>query len=603
MKPLPTLTTLLALSAGLVLSACGSSNSRNPLITEPPPPPPAALTLNGNVFDGPVSGGTIYVFDSNSISTALAAADQAEDRTQALNDAAPIVTLARAPDSGPAYSIEVSGESADQALFLVFDANGSSDGSFGGSSLHLLSMTAGVSAGGNGVANITPHTSLITRIVQQQLDPDGDGTAIAQADIENALTEAQSNVLNALGAGASGDEFYGEGSSPFSSEDEDALVSASVFVATLMRSAAAVADTSESDTLTILAADLSDGELDGNPGALFDLSEDQQEALADLEDLLTHGTRIASTANMPSCTNSARALFTACGYEVLDEAFIDSAKCVDTSNESAAESCLASVERDQEDAMEECGDVFEARSELCTVLNDAIYQPDFGANFASNFVDPRNIGGTVTPNPYFPMVNGNEWVYSGTFEEDGETITEEIRISVSDKVKSVDGILCLVVRDVVTKNGELVEDTDDWFAQDLQGNIWYCGEEVKDYETFEDDQPPLPELIAIDGSFKAGRDGDKAGIQLPFTPTPGEIFRQEVSLANAEDVIEILAIDASATVPAVTCTNTCLQTRDFSPLDPGVEEHKYYEPGVGKILEINLETGDRFELVEFNQMP
>lgn len=603
MKHSSIMTALLAIATGLILSACGSSNSRTPLITEPPPaPPPTAFTLSGNVYDGPVSGGSIYVFSADTISAALAAADQASDRNSALNDANPLATLSRAADSGPTYSIELDGEFADQALFLLFDASGSSDDFFGGASLNLLSMTEGVAAGGTGVVNITPHTSLISRIVQQLLDPDGDGTAIAQADIVSALADAQSNVLNALGTNASGEEFYADDTGPFSAEEEDVLTAASTFVATLMRSAAVVADVADSDVLTVLAADAADGELDGNIAAEFDLSEDQLEALADIETLLDAGLQTA-TADLPSCSNSARALHTACGYEVLDEVFVDSAKCVDSSNESGAMSCLAAVEEAQEEAIEECADVFEARSELCEVLNDEVYQPDYGPDFASNFIDPRNIGSTVTPNPYFPMVNGNEWVYSGTFEEDGETITEEIRITVSDKVKNVDGILCLVVRDVVTINQELVEDTDDWFAQDVDGNIWYCGEEVKDYETFEDDLPPLPELIAIDGSFKAGRDGDKAGIQLPFTPVPGDIFRQEVSLANAEDVIEILATDASAVVPAVTCTNTCLQTLDFSPLDPGVEEHKFYQPGVGKILEIDLETGDRFELVEFNQLP
>ncbi|MEO1247311.1 MAG: hypothetical protein AAFX56_16620 [Pseudomonadota bacterium] len=95
----------------------------------------------------------------------------------------------------------------------------------------------------------------------------------------------------------------------------------------------------------------------------------------------------------------------------------------------------------------------------------------------------------------------------------------------------------------------------------------------------------------------AWRDGDEAGILLPFAPTVGDIIRQEVSFANAEDAIEILAIDGSETVPAASCHGACPATLDFSPLDPGVEENKYYAPGIGKIHEVDLETGTRVELV------
>ncbi|MBT8441492.1 MAG: hypothetical protein KJO76_03820, partial [Gammaproteobacteria bacterium] len=177
-----------------------------------------------------------------------------------------------------------------------------------------------------------------------------------------------------------------------------------------------------------------------------------------------------------------------------------------------------------------------------------------------------------------------------------------IVVTVLNETKLVDGITCLVVRDVVTVDEELIEDTDDWFAQDLDGNVWYCGEEVKDYETFEDDEPPLPELISDDGSFKAGRDGDKGGVLLPQTPVVGDLFRQELSVGNAEDVIEILAVDGDETAVAASCNAECLVTRDFSPLDPEANENKYYAPGIGLVLEIDLNTGDRVELIDFTAL-
>ena len=160
-----------------------------------------------------------------------------------------------------------------------------------------------------------------------------------------------------------------------------------------------------------------------------------------------------------------------------------------------------------------------------------MHNPPFGEDFADNFVDPLTIGtpGGPEPHPYLPLLQGSTWVYEGTFMEDGEEITEVITVTVTDKIKLIDGIRCLVVRDTVEVDGELIEDTDDWFAQDVDGNLWYCGEEVKDYETFDGDLPPIPELVAIDGSFKAGRDGDEAGILLPAVPVAGDIYRQEVS--------------------------------------------------------------------------
>ena len=202
--------------------------------------------------------------------------------------------------------------------------------------------------------------------------------------------------------------------------------------------------------------------------------------------------------------------------------------------------------------------------------------------------------------PWWLEISG---VFEVQFEEDGELITETITIVVESATKLVAGVRCVTVRDTVVIDGQLIEDTDDCFAQDLAGNVWYCGEEVKDFETFDEDSPAIPELVAIDGSFKAGLNGDEAGILLPGTPRVGDVFRQEISFANAEDVIEIIAIDGDESVPAADCAGSCVVTRDFTPLDPGVEENKYYLPGVGKILEVDLENGARFELISTNVTP
>ena len=301
------------------------------------------------------------------------------------------------------------------------------------------------------------------------------------------------------------------------------------------------------------------------------------------------------------CSAAANASNLACNFAAKDDLFTARAICMDSPDDELT-ACFADTELEFAEVLDECGEIFESQLEFCDISDDAAHLPEFGADFAGNFVDPLLIGNGIEVNPYFPLKQGNRWVYEGSFEEDGEMITETVTVTVLNETKLVDGITCLVVRDVVEVDGELLEDTDDWFAQDLDGNVWYCGEEVKDYEWFDGDEPPLPELVSDDGSFKAGRDGDKGGILLPQTPVVGDIFRQELSIGNAEDVIEILAVDGDETATVASCNGECLVTRDFSPLDPEANENKYYAPGIGLILEIDMNSGDRVELIEYTAL-
>ena len=201
-----------------------------------------------------------------------------------------------------------------------------------------------------------------------------------------------------------------------------------------------------------------------------------------------------------------------------------------------------------------------ARLELCESLADATHEPQFGAAFAANFVDPLEIGNTIDPNPWFALVPGNRWLYEG----DGEAI----EVVVTTDTKLIDGITCIVVIDTATEDDVVVEITNDWYAQDVSGNVWYCGEIAENFEEFDGDETSGPELVDIDGSWKAGRDGAEAGILLPIDPQVGDVIRQEFAQSDAEDVIEILATDATEASIAASCDGTCLQTRDFTPLEP-----------------------------------
>ncbi|MDX1404152.1 MAG: hypothetical protein R3192_06430 [Woeseiaceae bacterium] len=290
-----------------------------------------------------------------------------------------------------------------------------------------------------------------------------------------------------------------------------------------------------------------------------------------------------------SCSASAHTQRLACEFDLRDDFFTTSAQCLDSVDQDPE--CFSDADADFEEGLEECNDVLEARLDLCESLDDATHDPGFGEDFVANFVDPLEIGATVAPNPWFALVPGNVWVYEG----DGETI----EVEVTGDTKLIDGITCIVVIDTATEDGVVVEVTDDWYAQDIDGNVWYCGEISENFEEFDGDETSEPELVDIDGSWKAGRDGAEAGILLPFDPQPGDVFRQEFAQTDAEDVIEILAVDATETAPGASCNGICLMTRDFTPLEPDAEENKFYAPGVGLIVEVDLESGDRVELVSF----
>lgn len=303
-------------------------------------------------------------------------------------------------------------------------------------------------------------------------------------------------------------------------------------------------------------------------------------------------------AQATGCGAAATASHVACHFEAKDDLFAARAICMDSPGD-VLDDCFTDVRAEYDETIDECGAILDARLAVCGLTGDAPHDPPFGAADAANFVDPLAIGVSVEPNPFFPLVQGNSWSYEGSFEEDGEIVTETVTVTVLNETKLIDGITCVVVRDVVEEDGEIIEDTDDWFAQDLDGNVWYCGEEVKDYDWFDGDEPPLPELVSDDGSFKNGRDGDKGGILLPRDPIAGDVFRQELSVGNAEDVVEILQTDGDEQVVAASCNAACLVTRDFTPLEPDAEENKYYVPGIGLILEVDVESGDRVELIDY----
>jgi hypothetical protein len=279
-----------------------------------------------------------------------------------------------------------------------------------------------------------------------------------------------------------------------------------------------------------------------------------------------------------ACTQTAEVALKACQYEALDDFWMAIGNCKNLSDPVARAECRDEARRALKEARKLCTEQFEARLELCEDLGEERYDPQIDP---AMFVDPAEIGNTIAPNPYYPLVRGAMRIYRGG----AETVT----VTVTEDTKVILGVTCAVIRDVVEDNGEVIEDTKDWFAQDVHGNVWYFGEIAQDFED--------GELVSIDGSWTAGADGAKAGIIMKAAPKVRKVYRQEFSLGNAEDAAEVISLAGSAEVPAASCSD-CLVTKDFTPIDPDAVEHKYYKPGVGLILEVNVETGERMELVE-----
>ena len=298
------------------------------------------------------------------------------------------------------------------------------------------------------------------------------------------------------------------------------------------------------------------------------------------------------------CSATATALFRACQSEVKDDFFVAQAKCINVSDDEGRRGCSGKARTARRKANKLCRRQRQGRLDACRSLGEGRYDPNFDPAL---FDDPRN---PTNPNAFFPLTVGNRWEYRGG--------AETVSIRVLNETKAIDGVRCLVVRDQVFEDGDLIEDTDDWFATAKDGDVWYCGEETKDFETFAGDRPRLPELVSIDGSFKAGRDGDKPGIIFRAAPVPGEVYLEEFSLGDAEDVAEVLStiyrfgtdatLDEGVPRPLAErlCPGDCVVTRNFSLLEPGVIERKYYARGIGVFLEVKPGSGEVVQLTGCN---
>lgn len=299
------------------------------------------------------------------------------------------------------------------------------------------------------------------------------------------------------------------------------------------------------------------------------------------------------------CSATTTLAFSACKNSVSEEFQLAKAICLNIGDEVARDACDDDADQAREDGNAECRDQRDARHDVCQLLGEARYDPAFDPEL---FTDPF-----ANTNPYFPIAVGNTRAYAGG----GEAVSIEVLAD----TKSIDGVTCAVVHDQVLVAGFITEDTDDWFAQANDGAVWYCGEETQEYETFDGDNPIVPELVNIDGSFKAGRGGDKAGIAFQSTPQVGQVYRQEFSLSNAEDMAQVLSTsyrygddaELDRFVPAdlanLLCAGDCVVIYEFTALEPDAAERKYYAPHIGEFLTVDLAAESISQLYACNYDP
>ena len=278
------------------------------------------------------------------------------------------------------------------------------------------------------------------------------------------------------------------------------------------------------------------------------------------------------------CKATARAILGACQLKASTEYWTTQAACINYRDEDEKAECEEGANEALSSALEDCSDQYDARIRACDFLNEDAYDPE---------IDPENFSPDIT-NPYFPLEPGTVYVYRGV-DEEGEPF--EDRVEVLDETTEIGGVECRVVRDVVSQDDEVLEETYDFYAQDSAGNVWYFGEDSREYEG--------GWISSIAGAWYTGIKGARPGIIMKADPRPGAIYRQEYHPGNAEDMAYVVSKGESVEVPQGSYSD-CVKTIDWSPFEPDIIEYKYYAPGIGFIKSV-ANTGETVELVSIER--
>jgi hypothetical protein len=201
---------------------------------------------------------------------------------------------------------------------------------------------------------------------------------------------------------------------------------------------------------------------------------------------------------------------------------------------------------------------------------------------------PRSSFSARVDNPWFPLPRGTRWVYTGV--KDGKR-TRDL-VTVTHQTKMIEGVPCVAVHDRLYMRGRLEERTTDWYSQDSHGNVWYFGENTAELDAH-------GHVTSTEGTWKAGVNGAKAGIYIPGHPRLGQTGLQEFLKGHAEDHFKIIGLFRTVAPPGK--ANTLL-TKEWTPLEPNVIDHKMYVRGIGTVLEQSQQgPNERNELVSIRR--
>lgn len=284
-------------------------------------------------------------------------------------------------------------------------------------------------------------------------------------------------------------------------------------------------------------------------------------------------TAVAGTSNV--CQITSQDGLNSCNRGAQGDYWTAVGVCANILDQKSRQACNQKSRSDYQSALTSCHDQFTERNQICSKVGGGPYDPT---------IEPANYT-TNIDNPYFPLKPGTTYIYEGPTSQ-GFIHTE---FAVTTNTKLIDGVTCVEVHDQVFTDGELTEDTLDWFAQDKDGNVWYFGEDS--------DELVNGRVSSIGGSWQGGVKGASPGIVMEAHPKVGDFYRQEFLLNNAEDTAGVLNLNQTVTVPAGTFHH-CLETEEITGLEPGALEHKFYAAGIGNVQTIDLVTGDTFPLVQ-----
>jgi hypothetical protein len=190
-------------------------------------------------------------------------------------------------------------------------------------------------------------------------------------------------------------------------------------------------------------------------------------------------------------------------------------------------------------------------------------------------ISPSDFVARVT-NPWFPLRPGTTFVYTGV--KDGRQ-TRDV-VTVTHETRRILGVRTTVVHDVLSFGAHVGERTRDYYAQDRQGNVWYFGEDTAELDA-------KGHVTSREGTWLAGRNGARPGIYITGSPRVGQSARQEYLHGSAEDHFEVVSLESSVSVPYVT-SHHALLTKEWTPLEPRVLDHKYYVRGIGNVKEASV---------------